>query len=101
MTTSTSTSSTETIGSVLDRYEHGTRRALQEALAAGLRSTWLRRAEEFERARPRPGDYVGRSTPEERAARDRRLARMAEMCRHRASLASPVEFEDLVWQVVT
>ncbi|WP_377322847.1 hypothetical protein ACFJIY_25260 [Pimelobacter simplex] len=83
----------------IDKYDHMVRRALQEAMAAGLAETWLRRARMFEWARPRPGDFMGRATREEIAARDARLARKAEVCRHRASIADPGEFVDIVQEV--
>lgn len=46
---------------------------------------WLHRAEQFNAARPRPGDFLGTgTTTEERAERDRRMALRAEACRARA-----------------
>lgn len=41
---------------------------------------WERRAEQLEWCRPRPGDFTGRATPDEIAARDARLALEIEQC---------------------
>lgn len=48
---------------------------------------WLIRAEQLDAARPRPGDFHGRATRQQLAARDARLAEAAAACRHRAELA--------------
>ena len=61
-------------------------RAAEEALSDALASTWRRRAELLEWARPRPGEYAGGATAAELAERDRRLARQAEACRNKATL---------------
>lgn len=62
------------------------RRAVAEAMAAAIPGQWERRADQLDAARPRPGDYLGRSTPEGRAALDRQLAQDAERCRRHAQL---------------
>lgn len=61
-------------------------RVLQDALAEGLAVTFERRAALLEWARPRAGDFVGRSTDAEIAARDARLRADAERCRRHAAL---------------
>lgn len=61
-------------------------RVVQDALTAARPAHWLRRAAEFEAARPRPGDYHGQATPDEIAALDDRLALIAEQCRLHADL---------------
>lgn len=62
-------------------------RLVQDAIASAMPATWLRRAAQFEAARPRPGDYVGRATPEQITERDRRLRALAEACRGRATVS--------------
>lgn len=61
-------------------------RVLEDAMSAGRAASWFRRAEAFEDARPKPGDYVGRATAADLAEQDRRLARDAELCRTHAEL---------------
>jgi len=70
----------------VDTAEAIRRRAVQEALSAATAHTWRRRSDLLEWARPRPGEWVGQSTPVQLAERDRRLAAQAEACRHRAEL---------------
>lgn len=66
------------------------RRAVEDALSASTPGFWRRRAEVFEWARPRPGDFIGRAAEAELAARDARLAGMAEACRRHAELVEGV-----------
>ena len=61
-------------------------RAAQEALNGALACTWRRKAELFEWARPRPGEYAGQATAVELAERDRLLAAQAKACRNKATL---------------
>lgn len=61
-------------------------RVLTDALAEGTDAYWQRRAEAFEKAAPRPGDFNGRATPAELAARAERCRATAAACRARASL---------------
>jgi len=62
------------------------RRIVEDAMIAGDRACSLRRAEAFERSRPRTGDFTGRATREDLARRDRDLAAVAEAWRNRATL---------------
>jgi len=62
------------------------RRVVQDALNDALACTWRRRADLFEWARPRPGEYAGQATAAELAARDRRLAAQAQAARNKAEL---------------
>ena len=62
------------------------RRFVHDALNDALACTMRRRAELFEWARPRPGEYAGQATPAELAARDRLLAAQAKACRNKAIL---------------
>lgn len=61
------------------------RRVLLDAWLDGNAATWERRARQLEAARPRRGDYPGRSTPAEQTARWERLTEAAAACRHRAA----------------
>jgi hypothetical protein len=69
------------------QVEHHRARCLQEALSEATSHYWRRRAATFEAARPRPGDYSGRATPERLAERDATLAAIAHACRLRADLS--------------
>lgn len=60
-------------------------RLLQDALLDGDVHYWRRRAQQFEDARRKPGEYLGRTTPEERDLRDRALVETAEACRAKAA----------------
>lgn len=59
--------------------------ATNEAWRRASAAYWESRAQDFERALPRPGDYLGRSTPEERAERAARIRAQAAACRLRAT----------------
>lgn len=60
--------------------------ALKEAWVQASADYWLRRAVQFEASAPRPGDFIGRkSTPEQRAERERLRQRRIEACRYRAA----------------
>lgn len=61
------------------------RRVLEDAYAEAAAAYWLRRAERFEAARPRSGDFVGQATAAELAALDARVAAAAQACRNRAA----------------
>lgn len=63
---------------------------------------WLRRAEQLEAARPRPGDYPGQATPLQLAGRHARLTEAAQACRHRATLldgTAEVTFHDTLQDI--
>ena len=68
----------------LDLLNWSALRLLQDALLDGDVHYWQRRAEDFEWARPRPGEWTGQSTEAERAERDQRLAETAQACRAKA-----------------
>ncbi|HEX2857071.1 MAG TPA: hypothetical protein VHO26_06280 [Propionibacteriaceae bacterium] len=55
---------------------------------------WEHRAAMLEDAMSRPGDYPGRSTPEERAVRNTRLAEDANRCRRHAQLLRSVSADE-------
>lgn len=70
-----------------DHVDHFRYRVLQDALNEATRSYWLRRAETFEQAKPRLGEFHGQATKAELSARWRSLDEMAKACRNRAALA--------------
>lgn len=77
----------ERLVSVEAQIEQAGRRILQDVFTEGMAAYWERRADEFEDARAKPGDYVplhSRIDPAERGARDRDLAETALACRRRA-----------------
>lgn len=57
--------------------------AIQEASAI----YWNRRADSFDKARPRPGDYAGQATRPDLNARRDRCTDVARACRARASVS--------------
>jgi hypothetical protein len=59
--------------------------ALTEAAAEATPEHWQRRADTFENARPRPGDYNGRATAQDLAERDARCAATAQACGNKAA----------------
>lgn len=64
--------------------EHVMHRVIGDMVQAASANQFERRAEVFEWARPRPGDFTGRATAEELAERDRRLMETAAQCRAHA-----------------
>lgn len=63
------------------------RRVLQDALNEATRSYWLRRAETFEDAKPRLGEFHGAAIPAELSRQWNRAHQTAEACRNRAAMA--------------
>lgn len=76
-----------TNGDLESYVEHFRSRVLQDALVSATRSYWLKRAEAFEAAQHRPGDFVGLCSVEQIEAANRELAEKARACRNRAELA--------------
>lgn len=72
---------------MIEHVEQFRKRVVQDALAEATAAYWQRRAEEFDAALPRPGDYPGEATPEEREARRQRVAQTALACRQRAAVS--------------
>lgn len=72
----------------VDHIDHFQRRIIQDALADGTALYWLRRADTFEDARPRPGEFHGQATTAELNEADARCAAMARACRARAAACS-------------
>lgn len=69
-----------------ETIKYAQHRFLQDALTMATAAYWRKRAEDFEAARPRPGDYNGNATPEQLKARDERMAGIARACRNHAAL---------------
>jgi hypothetical protein len=59
-------------------------RIAQDIMQRGMVAYWLARAETFEAARPRPGDWMGNLSPAAVADQDKRLADLAQLCRDHA-----------------
>lgn len=62
------------------------RRFMQDAFTEASVKQWRARAERFRAARPRPGDFVGNSTVEDRRDAWRRLTAIADACEAHALL---------------
>ncbi len=58
---------------------------IRDAIAKATPAGWDRTADRLETALPRPGDYLGRSTAAERAAREARLRTRIAACRNAAA----------------
>lgn len=67
------------------------RRLIQDALATATAAHWEARAETFEAARPKASDHHGKATRPTLAARDARLAQVAQACRNAAVVAAWLE----------
>lgn len=74
---------------------HFSTRVLRDAMNEATAVYWLRRAEQFEAARPRPGDYFGQATRDDVRAQDERCAAMARACRARAAF-----YHSPTWEAV-
>lgn len=71
---------------LVDRLDHFQRRVIQDAMAQGTAHYWRRRAQALRDARPRPTDFHGESTLEQRRDRWRRLTQIADACDAHARL---------------
>lgn len=78
---------TRTTNVLVEHVEHFQHRVMQDALADATATFWNHRAELFEWARPRAGDYIGRATEADLRAADQRCKAVAEGCRRRAQWA--------------
>lgn len=69
---------------------------LADAYNTGRRLWWLKRARDFENAKPLPGEFHGNATREQLSARWRWCDEVARACRAKAeTLAVDEELEDL------
>ena len=66
--------------------DHFRSRVLQDALTDATAAYWLRRAQAFDEAAPRPGDDTGGATPAELDERRQRCEATARACRAHAGL---------------
>lgn len=69
-----------------DYWPHMAERFVADLITDALPSTWLRRADMFEWARPKPTDWPGHATADQLAEADRRNAVQAAQCRLHAAL---------------
>ena len=76
--------------------EHFRQRVLQDALTEATAAYWVRRSWQYERSRPKPGQFTGQATPEEIAALDADLAAKALNCRRKARLMVGGDLYDLM-----
>jgi hypothetical protein len=70
----------------VDLDEQVRRRAVQDAIGYALADQWRRRAEVFEWAAPKPGDFLGKATSAEVAEAVIRCRESAQACLNRAAL---------------
>lgn len=70
-----------------DYVEHFRARILQDALNEATSSYWIRRAEQFEGARPRLGEYYGTQSVDQLRTKWLELTEIATACRNAATLA--------------
>jgi hypothetical protein len=76
------------------------RRLIVDAFAEGMAATWTRRAQSFEDAAPKVGDYRGRATPEQLRRRWYECMKIAAACRCKAELADPFECIALLAEIL-
>ena len=69
---------------LVQHIDHMQRRVLQDCIIEQTRRYWIKRAEQFEAARPKHGDFTGRMTREELSAQWCRLTTIANACRSKA-----------------
>lgn len=84
--------------------DHFRARILQDALTEATAHYWIRRAEAFEAAAPRPGDYHGLAEYDDlldRWERWERCKQTAENCRRHAALIAEAEPEPISDEVLT
>lgn len=67
--------------------DHFAMRLLTDAIGEATRAYWLKRAADFENARPRIGDFHGQATPAQLRERWHKLTAVANACRARAQVA--------------
>lgn len=75
--------------------EHFTRRVISDAVADASRTFWLKRAEDFERAKPTAEDFNGKASIEELRQRWRWCHNTAQACRNKAAFIAmyPEDFD--------
>lgn len=73
-------------GTFVPDLDHFRARVLQDALTEATAAYWIRRAEAFEAAAPRPGDWHGFAQADDLVDQAVRCRQIAENCRHHAQL---------------
>ncbi|WP_144009630.1 hypothetical protein [Enemella evansiae] len=76
--------------STLDIADAVALRGLIDTYQQATAAWWERRAEAFDWAAPRPGDFTGRATPEQVARRADHCREAARLCRAHAELLREV-----------
>lgn len=76
-----------TVSQIVDHLDHFQHRVVQDAIAEATGTYWRRRADMFEWARPRPGDYLGHATRERVDQIDAGLVRARDACLARAEVS--------------
>ena len=76
--------------SLAETLDHFVWRLLTDCLAESTRTYWLKRAEDFENAKPRLGESHGNRTPDQLRESWRRCDDIARACRARAEVV-PLE----------
>lgn len=75
----------------LDNFQY---RIIRDAMNEATSGYWIRRAQDFTKVLPREGDYLGRSTPEQREERRQRTLQTIRNCLHRSTLCELTEIEE-------
>ncbi len=77
--------------SLVEHVEHFQRRLIADALAEATSAYWLKRADDFEWARPSLADFPGDATLDQRRAKWRELTEVATACRAKARVSLQCE----------
>lgn len=80
--------------------EHFRARVLQDALNEATASYWLRRAEQFEQAKPRLGEHFGNRTADDLRAKWRELDEIVRACRNRATVSLWQDLDEETQQIL-
>jgi hypothetical protein len=70
-----------------EHLEHFSRRFVQEVIEDATAAYYLKRAQAFEAAKPKPDDYHGKASREDLRAQWLRLDELAKACRARAKVS--------------
>jgi hypothetical protein len=81
---------------VVDHVAQFQRRSIAGAVLDASATQWLKRADEFEAARPRPGDYYGQASREQLRARWDELTQIAKACRAKATVLRELDMPDVL-----
>lgn len=70
-----------------DYVEHFRLRVVQDAFNEATAKYWLRRADQFDQARPTLDDFAGNAVVTQRRAKWHELGEVADACRARAAVS--------------